>query len=193
MKPEAAINSAWELLATAKHGLSDMRSSDGSRRLAGYRSAVVFGRAVTNALENMRSDVPDFNSWYEPRTAALGEDPRFRRLYKVRTEILHKAQVSPTASLYIEHLNFADLARLQTNPPPGATGFFMGDSSGGSGWTVDLGDGRTERYYVELPRDMRVDIRMEVADGEAVDVVSAYLDALEQFIRDAYRQFVCTA
>lgn len=45
-----------ETLAVARSGLADMRSGP-MKRLVGLRNLVVFGRAVTNVLQNLRSIV----------------------------------------------------------------------------------------------------------------------------------------
>ena len=53
-----------DTLATAKLGLQDVLSGGPDRRLGGLRNLIVFGRAVTNVLQNLRSTEPAFEAWY---------------------------------------------------------------------------------------------------------------------------------
>ena len=56
----------------------------------------------------------------------------------------------------MQHLDDSEIAALQRNPPLGARVFFIGDHLGGSGWEVELPDGSTGNYYVQLPESMRI-------------------------------------
>lgn len=170
-------------------GLADFLGHDPNRRLPGFRNAVVFGRSVTNVLEHLRGKVDNFDAWYKARSAALGADPGFARLYKMRSEILKEGTGNPSMSMYIEHLNTADLEPLMRNPPPGAKNFFVGDQSGGSGWEVDVGEGEVERYYVALPPEVRLITSYSLGDEEAGDLLTRYLAALDQMIREAKTHF----
>lgn len=56
-----------DTLRTAQLGLKDVCSTaEPGRRLPGLRNLVVFGRAVTNVLQNLRSTEPEFDRWYQP-------------------------------------------------------------------------------------------------------------------------------
>jgi hypothetical protein len=57
----------------------------------------------------------------------------------------------------------------------GAKGFFIGDQLGGSGWEVQLADGSTEKYYVELPSSI----------GEVTQHFSNLPEALDPELRGA--------
>ena len=96
-------------------GLEDFQQgTTPARRLAGIRNAVVWGRAVTNVLEHIRTFERDaFNAWYAPRSAALQARPDFKYLYELRSQILKEGLPLGTAgSAYIGHLNTADLAQM---------------------------------------------------------------------------------
>src|SRR5688500_9325161 len=80
---------ARRTLDTASQGLVDMRSTDPNRRRRGMYTAVVFGRAVTFAIQTLRSAVGKerFNQWYEPRKAAMKADPLQRWVVELRNQI----------------------------------------------------------------------------------------------------------
>ena len=59
------IRSAEETLKTAEQGLEDLIKGPPERKLSGLRNLIVFGRAVTNILQNLRSIESDFDAWYE--------------------------------------------------------------------------------------------------------------------------------
>jgi hypothetical protein len=120
------LRQATETLRTAQRGLEDLRAADPSRRMPGLRNAIVFGRAVTNVLENLRGRVANFDDWYKPETQQLSRDPGFRRLYEMRSEILKEGALGIGPAITIDYLNTADLQDLLRNPPPGARGFFIG-------------------------------------------------------------------
>jgi hypothetical protein len=122
---------------------------------------------VTNVLQNIRSfDRERFDKWYEPYRIEMENNATFKYLYQLRSQVLKQGTVGrTTGSMYIERLGPAEFARLQRNPPPNARGFFMGDELGGSGWIVELPDGSTETYYVEIPGDIRVTISSQFADA----------------------------
>ncbi|MDB5610270.1 MAG: hypothetical protein JWP25_7170 [Bradyrhizobium sp.] len=50
----------------AKKAMSERGLVDPKRALAGLYNAVVFGRMVTFALQNMRNEVSGFEDWYAP-------------------------------------------------------------------------------------------------------------------------------
>lgn len=50
---------------------SHLRGSDAKARIAGLRNVVVFGRAVTNVLQNLPSTEREFDAWYEPHVQAM--------------------------------------------------------------------------------------------------------------------------
>ena len=188
------LSQAEETLRTARRGYQDFIGSDPSRRMSGLRNAVVFGRAVTNVLENLRSRVEDFDGWYEPRSAALAKDAGFRRLYKLRSEILKRGTLQVSNSIHVIHLNTQDLAPLMANPPAGAQSFFIGDTAGGSGWEVKLANGEVEKFYLQLPPTVNVthDFHLDTTTGaqQVGGLLERYLEEMESMIRDAKAEFV---
>lgn len=51
------------------------------------------------------------------------------------------------------------------NPPPGARGFFLADEVGGSGWEIEMPDGRVEKFYVGLPESLKITTWFEFPDA----------------------------
>ena len=153
--------------------------------MAGFRNAVVFGRAVTNVVEHLRGKVEDFDKWYKPRSTGLGQDEGFATLYKLRSQILKEGTGDPGVSVHIKSLDSGGIALLMRNPPTGALGFFIGDSTGGSGWEVAVGDGETEKFYVTLPSSIDVSVAYQVGDENAGELLTRYLDAMGSLIAEA--------
>jgi hypothetical protein len=189
------------ILDTARVGLDDfIHAATPARRLAGLRNAVVWGRAVTNVLQNIKTfDRERFARWYEPRQAVLRENADFKYLYELRSQLLKEGVLGRiSGSMHIEHFNTNQLAEL--HPPPGARGFFLGDRLGGSGWEVALGDGTVETYYIELPTTWKIKTAAHFADvttelglpppAKPIDrLLAEYLDHLSGLIRDADAEF----
>ena len=90
------------MLAGRRARLKDLLGQDPDRRLLGMRNAIVFGRAVTNVLEHLRGKVEGFDSWYKPQSARLGQDESFRRIYKMRSEILKEGATNVGTSMHIK-------------------------------------------------------------------------------------------
>lgn len=90
-----AIGFAKELLATAELGLADARSSDPRRWTSGLYVAIVFGRSVTLALQNGRSEDPAFEDWYQSWQRRMKDDVLLSAMDQLRVSIVHK--VGPAA------------------------------------------------------------------------------------------------
>src|SRR4029079_8468340 len=86
------ISEAAALLQTARFGLEDMVGKRPERRAAGFRNAVVFGRNVTWALQNLKDAVPEFQAWYEARQEEMRADPLMKYFVEVRNGIEKQAQ-----------------------------------------------------------------------------------------------------
>ncbi len=166
---DAILRDAFETLQTAEWGLADVLGADPRRRMPGLRNLIVFGRAVTNVVQNIRSAVggDHFDAWYSPLQDEMRQDELLRYFYQRRSEILKEGSVGQvTTSMHISQLNTSELQPLMQNPPPGAKGFFIGDQLGGSGWEVELPDGSITKYYVALPEDLsrRITTRLHFSD-----------------------------
>lgn len=149
--PKLVLENIRQTLDAARFGYDDLMGEDPRRRHIGLRNFVVFGRAVTNVIQTLRSVDPDFDAWYAPIQADLRADPIARYFYQLRSEILKEGSTNIGIAIEINRFNLADLQPLMKNPPPGAQSFFVGDQRGGSGWQIVNADGSTEAYYVALP------------------------------------------
>lgn len=148
------LASVEQTLATARTGFEDLVGHHPERRLSGLRNLVVFGRAVTNVLQNLRTTEPTFEEWYAPFVDEMKSDPLLRFLHELRTEILKRGTLPTTVSAHIDRFEFPrDLAKFGP-PPPNAKGFFIGDQNGGLGWEVALADGKVAKYYAVMPGDI---------------------------------------
>lgn len=197
----SVLDEARATLDAAMVGLDDfIHGATPARRVAGLRNAVVWGRAVTNVLQNVRTfERQRFDSWYEPRQAALRDNADFKYLYELRSQLLKEGVLGGiSSSMHIEHFNTNQLAELQ--PPPGARGFFIGDRLGGSGWEVALGDGAIETYYVDLPTTWKIKTAAHFADvttelglappTKQIDrLLAEYLQHLSTLVSDAEAEF----
>lgn len=198
----AILEDAAATLQTAEWGLADLLGADPRRRLPGLRNVVVFGRAVTNVLQNLRSVVgEDFDAWYEPIQKNMQKDKLLRFFYKMRSEVLKTGSLGEMGHTHRIRLNYDDLKPLLQHPPPGAKGFFMGDSLGGSGWRVELPDGTEERYYVALPAEVSLTTeftfanpprhhqRKRLDDTSAQALATHYVAFVRRLVREATERF----
>lgn len=194
------LQDARDTLYTAQLGLADIQSADPERRIPGLRNVVVFGRAVTNVLQNLRSTESEFDSWYAPYVEEMRSDPVLRYLYQLRSEVLKQGSVATSTSAFIGNFNTTRDRHLWGSPPPNATSIFIGDRLGGSGWMVRLPDGSEEPYYVSLPKSIAethlhlpnapLGHRGEVlADNRLQTVGAAYLQYLSDLVDAARRRF----
>jgi hypothetical protein len=195
------LKRAEDTLDTAKLGLRLLTGEAPENRFPGLRNVVVFGRAVTNVLQNLRSIEPGFNDWYECHKAEMKTDDLMRYFYSLRSEILKKGILNVSTQFHIHSLRLPeDMARFGP-PPANARGFFIGDNLGGSGWEVELPDGSTEKYYVQFPREM-VSTSFHFPDSPTshfgrelresrIEVLSKmYIDYLQQLIQSAKQRFI---
>lgn len=202
MNPEiqAIIIKAEETLQTARYGFDDLTSGNRQRRFSGIRNLVVFGRSVTFVLQNLKTPVGEFafNKWYEPIQEQMKSDVLMKYFVTLRNEILKQGKLPVSTSASI-NINPGDMAKLGT-PPPGAKGFFIGDQAGGSGWEIELPDGTTEKYYVEIPQSMAkvqqhfselpVPEDDELKRKSIEDLCAYYLDKLENILDSARSSFL---
>ena|SRR3990172_13344016 len=147
------LNRCEETLATARFGLEDIKQFP-ERRLAGLRNLIVFGRAVTNILQNLRSTETGFDDWYTPLKEEMERDPLLKYFYRLRTEILKRGSLNVGSYAHISSFQYPQDLKKLGPPPPNTKSFFIGDQLGGSGWEVVMEDGSAVKYYVDLPGDI---------------------------------------
>lgn len=191
-----------DALNLAQRGLEELLSEDGRQRAAGVRNIVVWGRILTTTLQNLRTLIrKEFDEWYEPYRQTMTADSEFQYLYNLRNQVVKEGNLGVIGSqTHIEYLDSDDITRLTANPPPGAKGFFIGDTWGGSGWQITLPDGSIEKYYVRLPEDIAVTTglrfleptttkRVEPPDDTIENVCQRYVTFLEQLVDAAEKWF----
>lgn len=200
--PAEVLHAARQMLGNAQLGLSDINSSDPTRRIPGLHNVAVFGRAVTIALQRLRSIVDGFDDWYKAQIPE--KDPLLTYFNNLRNMILKEAKSpQPATALYIDHFSGNPVQMLQGPPPEGATGFFVGEGgTGGSGWHVMLPDGTQVKYYAALSSTFSGSVTTHLAEapreflGETFDdttvsgVAGRYVAWLTKLIADAERRFV---
>ncbi len=171
-----------------------------ARRQSGLRNLVVFGRAVTNVLQNLRSTEKSFDEWYQPYVEEMKSDPLMKFFYELRTRILKKGDMAVGNYAHIKTFEFPrDMATFGP-PPKNAKGFFIGDQSGGTGWDVEVQPGVVEKYYVDLPGDVGVaglyfhdapglnDVS-NISEKDVVTLSEQYLNYLERLLVAAEKAF----
>lgn len=189
-----------ETLKCATLGLEDLINGPTERKFVGLRNLIVYGRAITNVLQNLRSIEVDFDKWYKKYKDEMSSDPLMKYFYNLRSKILKEGILKTSTSMYIEKLQFpVDLQRFGP-PPPNAKSFFIGDNLGGSGWEVQLPDGSVEKYYVELPHDIgsvsihfpespKIHLGQKIKDSSIEALSKMYIDYLRQVVEEAKKIF----
>jgi hypothetical protein len=191
-----SIRAAEQHLATARFGLKDMDQP--ARARSGLFNAVVFGRAVTLALQNMRHQVEGFDEWYAPFRTKLKDDELMSYFYELRTEIEKTAKPQGGMYLNISDASFSPSDIMALPRPPGAKDFFIGDENGGSGWTVSLPDGTTEKFYLSLPETFgRIESGLMLPDAperyrerDARELLTLYLNEMASIVEQAKNRFL---
>lgn len=193
MSVEEVLSGAREKLKTARFGLEDMRQRP-ERFYSGLMNAIVFGRMVTFALQNLRSKVDGYDEWYAEKQAELKADPLMRFFSDLRTEI-EKRTERHTGVSSVLNFNLRRDRRHFEPAPPGAISMFIADQTGGSGWQVRMADGSIEHYYVDIPKSI-ADVQVyflkapiEYAGRSADDLLEQYLDKLSALVSEAQLRF----
>jgi hypothetical protein len=152
-KTKQILQRADDTLKTAEFGLKDLKGSHDERKIAGLRNLIVFGRAVTNVLQNLRSCEPTFDDWYNEYRREMESDQLMKYFYKIRSEVLKEGVLNVSTSVHIKSLGPSDIFKFGT-PPLNAKAMFIGDQYGNSGWEVEMPDGNVEKYYFTLPQEV---------------------------------------
>jgi len=194
------LSSVQETLKTAEYGLRDLIEGPPARKLSGLRNLVVFGRAVTNVLQGLKSTEPGFDVWYQEYVNEMESDPLMKYFYELRSLILKEGILKTSVHAHIKKLELPyDMSRFGP-PPPFAKGFFIGDQLGGTGWEVELPDGSRMKYYVELPSDIgsvslhfpdppNHHLGRNITTNTIEELSSLYIDYLRKMVREAKIKF----
>ena len=197
-KTNAILKRARRTLKSAQYGLEQLASENPELRRIGLKDAVVYGRAVTNVLENLRSIEPDFEQWYDGWRIKLKDDPISSYLYKLRSQILKQGRVATSVTLSFDVLSSSMIAGAMRDRPFGAKGFVIGDDLGGSGWEVAKSHGETEIQYVPSSLEPGIGKRVEFHFVDAPEnirrisvnrICGHYIDLMTAIVDDAWNRF----
>ena len=193
------IEEANNTLFTAYLGLKLLKGSDPKERIAGLRNLIVFGRAITNVIQNLRkTEGQKFDDWYQPKVDEMRNDEISKYFYKLRSEILKEGTLNVHSSMAFS--GNPGLLMQKFQPPPGAKGFFLGDRIGGCGWEVEIEEGYIEKFYVDIPDnipgiDLNISLHFSSApenlkDKTIIQMASDYLSFLDNLVDEAKNQFL---
>ncbi|MHB1249526.1 MAG: hypothetical protein ACYCZL_09055 [Polaromonas sp.] len=197
---EEVFQRVEDTMLTARQGYADLTGLDKARRYTGLRNLIVFGRSVTFVLQNLRSvvDQNKFDSWYELKQNELKVDTVMRYFVTLRNDLEKQGRLPVSTSAQIHYFS-SDM--INNFPKPrGAKSFFVGDQLGGSGWEVELADGSTEKFYVEIPasvaevtqhfHELPVPEDDELRKKSIDELSNYFLSRLEALLDDAREVFM---
>ncbi len=147
-----AIKRAEKVLDTAFFGLNILKNGEFAQRSAGLRNVLVFGRSVTFVIQNLRSIVGEqrFDDWYIPRQDEMRADPLMKYFVEARNNLEKQGRLDISRIATVHHIDQNVINNLE-RPPFYSDTLFIGDETGGSGWSMDLGSGEKLKYYINIP------------------------------------------
>jgi hypothetical protein len=147
-KSGEVLAKAQEMFRAAECGLQDLIKGSPFRKETGFKDLVVYGRAVTNVLQNLRNETNAFDEWYLPYQQEMNSDPLMKYFYKLRSKILKEGDSeSRLEDTEIKELRLAE--DILAYRPEGAERYSVGFR--GVCWLVEREDGSVERHFVDLP------------------------------------------
>jgi hypothetical protein len=132
----------------------------------------------------LRSVIDGFEEWDVLAKRERFDNDACKYMYELRNVIEKEARTPTAVAVDIVNFNTSDIDRFPR--PPGAHAFFIGDQNGGTGWQIIDSSGNETPYYVALPEEFgRVWLMLPEHDGgDAFQVASAYIGALEAYLAD---------
>lgn len=197
------LSEAEEILYTASLGLQQLvQASNPKEKIAGLRNVIVFGRAVTNVLQNLRGVKGIvFDEWYQPKVDEMKQNKILQHLYILRSQILKHGTLKTSSSITITGDPYALMRRY--TPPPRAKGFFIGDTLGGCGWEIEVEEGVTEKYYVNVPEnipglDLSIRVHLfnapeDCRDMDIQEIAQYYIEYMNELLCEAKNIFCKSA
>lgn len=196
-----AIRRAEQVLDTAYFGLKVLKDGDPSERSAGLRNVLVFGRSVTFVVQNLKSIVGEdrFNDWYLPLQDEMRGDPLMRYFVEARNNLEKQGRLDVSNSALIHNFDSSMLARFE-KPPFESDSFFISDENGGSGWEMNLGDGESIKYYINIPTSVAEvkqvfhsfpdNIPEDFRSKSTYELCAIYLDKLKVLVAKSKVEFL---
>jgi hypothetical protein len=183
----------------AEHGYKMLLSWEPTERIIGLKNVIVYGRAVTNVLQKLRSLDSSFDTWYKKYQTEMQSDPLLRYFYRLRSEVLKEGKLVVSREITNGHINPQLISILFPKPFNGVK-FFICDKLGGSGWEIYLSDGTIGKQYVDFPDFWgKVNLRFSdapkmhlgnsIKDNTVQSLARLYLNYLENIVRDAFQKF----
>lgn len=196
---EQILQSTEDTLVTAKYGYQDLLSRNRSKKLAGFRNLVVFGRSVTFMLQGLKEAVGSerFDNWYAPQQAQMKSDLVLKYFTKLRDDLEKQGKLPTSSSIQLRRIP-PDVMK-KYHKPPGTVGIFVIDQIGGSDFEVELPTGEKQKYYVEFPSDIASVRRHfkaisppddEILKAKTIEELSSYfISKLDTLLNEARCEF----
>ncbi|WP_431798908.1 hypothetical protein [Halobacillus andaensis] len=198
---QQVLENAYSTLEMAKLGLIDLKSDHPKYRDLGLRNLAINGRSVTFIIQNLRNIEEDFDEWYDEIQHEMKSSELCVFFKDLRNEIEKQGKVKRASnSVFIQHFSTDILNRLPRPENVKIISFFMGDELGGSGWEIELPDGRKDKFYLDLPNSIitvnryfsnppknHLGLNLE---GKTIEEVSEiYFDYLSEVVSKAYYKY----
>ena len=106
------LREANDRLLVAKSGLAMIVGGVGEGRI-GLRNVAVFGRMVTFATNNLRSNLAGFDDWDMDAKRKHFDDPDCRYMYELRNVIEKQARTPVSMSVHIHAFSPSDLQKFE--------------------------------------------------------------------------------
>lgn len=180
-------------------------TSDVVVRQKAFANIVTVGRSVTITLQGLKTPLGEmtFNKWYEPYFEQMKSSTLMRAFVDARNNWLKKGQLDTHGELGAGGFNTAELYSNLPSKPEFATGFFIGDEFGASGWILEIPDGTKDKYYVDIknvdplfkvsahlyPEEL-THLGNQVLDTSIENCSKLYLDYLDDVLKSAERNFL---
>ncbi|MCD9854624.1 hypothetical protein LUD75_07890 [Epilithonimonas sp. JDS] len=198
---KSVLENAENTLYTAELGLKMYQDSSSSKdKMAGLRNLIVFGRAVTNVLQNLKNLVVNFEGWYNPKVEEMGKDAILKHFYQMRSEVLKEGDIKFASSVQFNNFNSMEFEKkIESIRPPNAKSFFIGDELGGSGWNIENEDGTIEKFYININEHLDVELNYKIElynnklDLPTKDIPEAgiyYIEYLKNLLNEAKNTFL---
>jgi hypothetical protein len=118
------LKDVQDTLKTAEMGFAVLTKGPPELKLCGLRNLVVFGRAVTFVLQNLRSTEPKFDEWYSKYSQEMQSDELLSHFKELGNILEKEGMLKVSTVTHIRRLNLPeDLVRFGP-PPPNAKVFF---------------------------------------------------------------------
>jgi hypothetical protein len=120
-------------------------------------NCLVWGRAITNVIQNARSVWSGFEEWYARHAQVLKDDQRFRAFYQMRTEVLKRGHTAARAAALVWDEKNELFDALLPIPEGAVSAVLFDPETRFFGWIVRRDDAKEERVERKLPESVKID------------------------------------